>query len=522
MSAVSVASAESPPLPQAVRARWLSLDGTWSVELEPGGEPLPIEVPFPFEAPLSGIGRGTEVHERLRYRRSFAVPEEWRGEHVLLRFGAVDWQARVFVDGREVGVHEGGYTHFSFDLGPVEPGEHELLVDVWDPREGPQPRGKQRDGGGIWYTRTTGIWRPVWLEPVPRAHVESFELDASADGRLVARVAVSEPTGVLVRCRDEVAPVGADGVVELRVPGVRPWSPEDPALYDVVLETESGDRVLSYAGFRTVERRGTTILLNGRPRRFVGVLDQGFWPGGVYTAPSDEALAADVVAAKEFGFDLARMHVKVADPRWYAWCDRIGLLVAQDFPSSFDLSTEEARAAFVAETDEIVAQLRSHPSVVIWIAFNEDWGRPGARFQLGLAARTRERDPSRLVVDASGWIRRGNTDLVDVHDYGDDLSGRATTGDVPLWLGECGGVQFVADGASVSDEISYAVLSTADELAARYERLVGQLGDVAGFVWTQLTDVEGELNGFLTYDRVPKLPPDRIREANTRFREETT
>jgi hypothetical protein len=419
-------------------SRRLSLDGEWTIEL--GGETLPIVVPFTFEAPLSGIGRGDEVHERVRYRRTFRVPQEWRGARLRLHFGAVDWRATVFVDGAEIGTHTGGYTHFSFDLGALA-GEHELVVDVEDPADGYQPRGKQRGSGGIWYTRATGIWQPVWLE---------------ADAPAVA----AEPA---------------------------------PA--------------------RRIEARDGRIVVDDEQRRVAGVLDQAYWPDGVYTAPSDAALRADVEAAQAFGFDLARMHVKVADERWYDWCDRLGLLVAQDIPSPLRLDTAEARANFVREVDEIVGQLRRHPSIAIWVLFNEDWGEPPEEFQRELARHVRELDPARLVIDASGWKHRGVGDLRDVHDYGDDLSVHEG-----VWVGECGGVSLVAGG---KEDFAYRHVASGDALVQEYARLVGTLGDVAGFVWTQLTDVEGELNGLLTHDRRPKVDPAKIRRVNERFREET-
>lgn len=488
----------SAPLPRERRDRRLSLDGIWQLELRPGAEQMPIRVPFTFEAPLSGIGRPAEVHERLRYRRRFHVPADWTGEHVLLRFGAVDWHAVVRVDGTVVGEHRGGYTHFTCDLGPLE-GEHELVVDVHDPADGPQPRGKQRGSGGIWYARTTGIWRPVWLEAAPAAHITSFVLEPHTDGTLGARVETSAPTSV------SVEPARADAP---------PWWPERPELVDVVLRTASGDVVRSYVAFRSVERAGSRLLLNGEPLRFCGVLDQGYWPDGGYTAPSGDALRADVQAAKALGFDVARMHVKVADPRWYAWCDALGLLVLQDVPSPVRLDTEDARAAFVREVDEIVDQLHGHPSVIAWVAFNEDWGEPGADFQVEVARRLGTRDPSRLVVDASGWIHRGETDIVDVHDYGEDLS-RHRSGGLPLVVGECGGVSLVVAG---EEDFAYRHVGSGHQLAAEYARLVGGLGDVAGFVWTQLTDVEGELNGLLGHDRAPKASAGAIRAANDAFR----
>jgi len=502
--------------PRALRDRRLDLDGVWEVRLEPGEPYEPIRVPFTFEAPLSGIGRSAEIHERLRYRHMLRIPEAWEGLHVLLHFGGVDWRAHVELDGTPVGSHTGGYTHFGFDLGRLDTSQaHELAVDVEDPAHGFQPRGKQRGSGGIWYTRATGIWRPVWIEAVPAAHIAGFELEASVDGTLRTRVTTTEPVDVELRVdgrhvtfRDEVG---------LRVEEPRLWSPEHPELYDVELETATGDVVTSYVAFRSFERRGRELFLNGEPRWLRGVLDQAYWPDGVYTAPSDTALRADVEAAKALGFDLARMHVKVADPRWYAWCDRLGLLVAQDMPSPLRLDTDEARQNFIRELDEIVEQLRGHPCVVIWVVINEDWGEPPEAFQRELVRRVRRADPARLVVDASGWTHRGETDLLDVHDYGDDLREYASPGDTPLWIGECGGVSLVVAG---EDDFAYKHVASADALVQEYGRLIGGVGDVAGFVWTQLTDVEGELNGLLTKERRPKAPTESIRLVNERAKEQ--
>jgi beta-galactosidase/beta-glucuronidase len=486
--------------PRALRDRRLSLDGRWEIQLDPTDAFQPIDVPFTFEAPLSGIGRGGEIHEHVRYRRTFSVPEEWDGSHVLLHFGAVDWQAVVHVDHRLVGGHSGGYGQFHFDLGPLRPGDHELVVDVFDPADGYQPRGKQRGRGGIWYTRATGIWRPVWLEAAPAPHIAWFDLEPSVDGALRVRVETTEPVDVELRVDGQHVTFRDETTVVVDEP--RLWSPESPALYDFELETASGDIVTSYTAFRSIERRGRELLLNGEPRFLRGVLDQAYWPEGVYTAPDDDALRADVEAVKAHGFDLARMHVKVADPRWYAWCDRLGVLVAQDMPSPLRLDTDAARENFTRELDEVVAQLRGHPSIVIWVAFNEDWGEPPEEFQRAIVQRLRTADPTRLVIDASGWHRRGDTDLVDVHDYGDDLSAHRSPDDLPLWIGECGGISLVVAG---DEDFAYKHVQSGDELEAELERLTGTIGDVAGFVWTQLTDVEGELNGLFTADRRPKL-----------------
>jgi beta-galactosidase/beta-glucuronidase len=503
-----------PPLPRAVRERRLSLDGIWEVQLEPGRVLEPIVVPFTFEAALSGIGRPVEIHEHLTYRRRFRVPGDWAASNLLLHFAAVDWHAAVEVDGVQIGTHTGGYAHFSFDLGVLDPStDHELVVVVDDPAGGFQPRGKQRGSGGIWYARATGIWRPVWLEAVPAAHIRSFELDAHVDGTVRVQVETTQPVEVEVRVAGQRVRFRDETTIHVDEPAL--WSPEQPHLYDVVLETASGDAIESYVAFRSIERRGNEVLLNGERRTICGVLDQAYWPDGVYTAPDGASLRAEVEAVKRFGFDLARMHVKVADPRWYAWCDRIGLLVAQDMPSPLHLATDGACDNFAAELAEIVAQLRGHPCVAIWVVINEDWGEPSEAFQGALVRQVRSTDPGRLVVDASGWKQRGDTDLIDVHDYGAELGGHSSSAELPLWIGECGGVSLVVGG---EEDFAYRHVRSPEQLEAEYSRLIGGLGDVAGFVWTQLTDVEGELNGLVTHDRRPKLAPEAIRAVNERLR----
>jgi len=418
---------------------------------------------------------------------TFRVPDDWR-ERTLIRFGAVDWRATVWLDGEELGTHEGGYTHFTFDAGRLAPGsEHTLRVDAFDPDDDAfgQPKGKQRGSHDIWYTRTYGPWRPIWIEGVPEEYIDDVSLEV-------------DPRGV----------VSWNGNVVLEVDEPRLWSPAEPFLYDVELR-RGDDVVQSYVGFRTIERRGRDLYLNGEKLRLAGVLDQGYWPETVYSASAAE-LRADVEAAKTLGFNLARKHVKVEDPRWYAWCDRLGLLVAQDMPSSHDLSTERAREGFLREWLEIVDQLRAHPSIVLWIPINEDWGEPPQDFQRRLAAETRATDRTRLVIDASGWKQLDDTDLVDVHDYGAELSqhlGRRD--DIPLWFGELGGLS-VGTGEFVYRHV--------DDLAEGYRRIVEQVPpDVAGFCWTQLADVEQEQNGLLTADRRFKVDPAAIRAVNEAF-----
>jgi len=440
----------SHPLPQARRDLWAPVDLGAAEHLDP---------------------------EHVRYRCTLRVPDEWR-ERTLLRFGAVDWRATITLDGAEIGRHDGGYTHFTADAGRLEPGSgHELVVEAYDPLDDAfgQAKGKQCGSHDIWYTRTIGSWRPVWIEGVPDTYIR-------------------DPQPLL-------------DAVEIDSP--RLWSPSDPHLYDV--EVRLGDDVVhSYLGFRTIERRGRDLYLNGERIRLAGVLDQGFWPRSVYSATDDE-LRADVERAKELGFNLARKHVKVEDPRWYAWCDRAGLLVAQDMPSSHSLATAEAREQFLREWLEVIAQLRNHPSVVMWIPINEDWGEPPPEFQRELVQATRTADPSRLVVDASGWKQLDDTDLVDVHDYGAELTKHVEKrhDDIPLWIGELGGLS-IGTGEFVYRHV--------DDLADGYRRLIEQIpADVAGFCWTQLTDVEQEQNGLLTPDRWPKTDPAAIRAINEEF-----
>ena len=440
----------SHPLPQARRDLWAPLDL---------GAPQLLD------------------EEHARHRCTFRVPHEWN-VRTLLRFGAVDWRAAVTLDGVELGTHEGGYTHFTFDVGALEPGtEHELVVDAYDPLDDAfgQAKGKQRGSHGIWYTRTIGVWRPAWIEGVPQTYIR-------------------DPQPLL-------------DAIEIESPRV--WSPADPYLYDVDVQLGE-DVVHSYVGFRTIERRGRDLYLNGERIRLAGVLDQGFRPDSVYSATDDE-LRADVEWTRRLGFNLARKHVKVEDPRWYAHCDRAGLLVAQDMPSSHSLATAEARARFLLEWREVVAQLRNHPSIVMWIPINEDWGEPPPAFQRELVHATRAADPTRLVVDASGWKQLEDTDLVDVHDYGAELTKHVAKrrDDIPLWIGELGGL------STGTGELVYRHV---DDLAEGYRTIVEQIpSDVAGFCWTQLTDVEQEQNGLLTADRRPKADPAAIRVANEAF-----
>jgi beta-galactosidase/beta-glucuronidase len=550
------------PRPQFVRDEWKSLNGLWEFAFDDAnrgrsdgwssGKPLPekILVPWTFEASLSGIGKGQEVHERVWYRRTFDVPPGWRGQRLLLHFGAVDWESIVWVNGKEVGTHRGGYTPFSFDVTPAlkADGPQEVVVAVYDPADpkkgATQPKGKQLGSHSIWYTRTTGIWQTVWLEPVPEDHIRAVQIDADLSrddppvgivrlqlsvagrqGRMLSRDIVLSLDGkpVAHASVDRNAPNTEEQVLRVRSP--RAWSPESPTLYDLVLTLRDGERIVdqvkSYTAFRSVTLTDKRICLNGRPYFLRGVLDQGFWPDGIYTPPTDEAIRNEVVMTKAFGLNLARKHVKVEDPRWYYYCDKLGLLVAQDMPSSHNLDSSEARQNFEQEWREVLTAVRNHPSIILWIPFNEDWGKPGA-YQDHIVDVTHALDPLRPVIDASGWTQRDKTDITDIHDYGNDLKRHARPEPPrPTWIGEYGGVALPVAGHTWVKGWGYQTVKTPEELLTKYKFLTDQINEapgLSGFVYTQLTDVEQELNGLMTYDRIPKAPPEDFAAINRKER----
>jgi hypothetical protein len=533
------------PRPQMARPEWLNLNGLWEyAEMKPGdASPFSkslgggrILVPFPVESALSGVMRRMD---RMWYRRTFTVPPGWAGRRVLLHFGAVDWESTVYINGKLLGRHRGGYDEFSFDITEAlaHAGPQELLVGVFDPTDaGDQPRGKQvRSPGGIWYTSTTGIWQTVWMEPVADAHIEGLTMtpdvggeclhlavNVSPAGRALDVKATASDSGILIGASTGRA--GTD--IRIPVPSPKLWSPSAPFLYDLAVvilrDGKPVDEVRGYFGMREIrvarDKRGIDrLMLNGRFELMVGPLDQGFWPDGIYTAPCDEALRTDIEAAKKLGFTMARKHVKVEPERWYYWADKLGLLVWQDMPSGNN-GTAQAKTQFETELARLVATHRNHPSIIMWVVFNEGWGQYDTE---RLTSWVKGADPSRLVDNASGWTDRSVGDVTDIHSYPAPEAPRKNERRAGV-LGEFGGLGLAVDGHTWKKEHwGYQGMASAEALTSRYEIFLERayrMRDTAGLsaaVYTQLTDVEVECNGLLTYDReILKPDAERIAHVN--------
>lgn len=546
------------PRPQMVRPEWTNLNGLWECVITPGEAERPQEfdrrilVPFPLESALSGVRGRLLPEQRLWYRRQFETPAPQPGGRVLLHFGAVDWEAEVWLNEQRLGVHRGGYTPFSFDItDALAPnGPQTLIVAVRDPTDaGTQPRGKQvLKPHGIWYTPTSGIWQTVWLESVPQTYIESLHIVARFDEKAVEVTAFTPNAGenavIAVTARDgerEVAAAkGTPGKpMRLSLPAVHAWTPDDPFLYDLdialLVNDQPADRVASYFGMRKIavapDEAGTPrLMLNNKPLFHYGVLDQGFWPAGLYTPPTDAALRYDLEVLKSLGFNTVRKHVKVEPVRWYYWCDKLGLLVWQDMPSGDryigpqdqDLErTAESDRQFRTELREMIDLLRNHPSIIMWVAFNEGWGQ----YQTAEIARwTREYDPTRLVNSASGWTDRGVGDVHDIHAY----PGPAMPAVEPqraAVLGEFGGLGLPLSGHTWQEERNWGYRSyeNREALTEAYVGLLTRLRPLisqglCAAIYTQTSDVETEVNGLLTYDRaVLKLDAERAAAAARRL-----
>lgn len=571
----------SYPRPQFVRQQWLSLNGEWEFAFDDSDQGLhtgwtdgrklggSIVVPFPYQCEMSGIN-DRSIHEVVWYARNFVVPDEWQGQDVLLHFGAVDYRTLVWLNGQEVGHNRGGHVPFWFNIKPyLRKGPNRLTLRVEDRQDPYQPRGKQSPTGlphGIDYFCTTGIWQTVWLEPVPPVRVGELKMTPYAEEGLLElivylhapatgwRVEAEVTDGSEIVSRDEAHAAHAAVRFLLQIRDAKLWSPESPHLYGLRVRLFDRDQLLdevgSYAGMRSVKISGGRVLLNDTPTFLLMVLDQGYWPQSCLAAPSDDALRLDVELTKQLGFNAARKHQKIEDPRWLYWCDRLGLLVWGEMANARAWSLE-AEERLVAEWERAIQRDYNHPCIITWVPVNESMGFPGLEeshpgqyaFLERIVERTRRLDPTRPVIDNDGWEHTDVTDICAIHDYtptseglrtryAETLAGGPLPAGVwyknkplfvlgsryrgqPIMLTEVGGFLNTPPAEGKRDGLYayYASIENDEELRMKYADLMKGLASLpflAGFCYTQLTDIEQEINGLLRYDRTPKIPAPQI------------
>ena len=566
------------PRPDMVRADWQTLNGSWEFEFDDADKgqaerwhagsrkfSKKILVPYCLQSKLSGIA-DPAFHDVVWYRRSFQVPETWRSKRVLLHFGAVDYEAKVWVNGDFAGSHRGGHVSFSMDVTDhLKAGGNTIVLRAWDPStDRTIPRGKQywrEKSERIWYTRTTGIWQPVWIEAVDAVHVKRLRITPDVDRSqvgievLMTRVApdlklrLTAKKDGAVQARSEMDLTQTRSAATLALENQQLWSPETPNLYDLSIEVLSGGKVLdkvdSYFGQRKVSAHAGKFYLNNAPYYLKLVLDQGYWPDSLLTPPTDEAIQYDIKMTKAFGLNGARKHQKVEDPRWLYWCDKMGLIAWGEMANAYDFS-EEYVDRFSQEWQEVIARDYNHPSIVAWVPINESWG---ARQILtstvqqehvkSLYHLTRSLDQSRLVVDNDGWEHTDETDLFTLHDYartGQEMAakykiletdptrvprnGREALAfgykynGTPFMMTEFGGIAYRVGTPLAENEWGYSGIEpTKERMLERLSGLILALrgnSAIAGYCYTQLTDVEQEINGLMTYDRKPKASAEEF------------